>query len=241
MAHCTLPARRNAHLYRAYKSWISSPIFLSRLSTDIFWVPISQTINPLIISLMETARGPTRPETRISEADSYVHLSQVHNYWGLLSSRLQERVVVERRSLDSFHNLLFSLTKFYEATGFWPEHVTIISNEFKRARFLELHCKALDWPADRVTFVGIDPEYMSRDLERAVSVRDGERRNGFDPWQRDMLGWGEELEAKRKRRNPWLVKQTLFESDDIRGKSGVHYSVLDHREVLDGKPQPWGK
>lgn len=146
---------------------------------------------------------------------------------------------MERRALDSFHNLLFSLTKFYEATGSWPEHVTIISNEFKRARFLELHCKALSWPADRVTFLGIDPDYMAQDLQRAESVRDGERRNGFEPWQRDMLGKGDELEAKRKKRNPHLVKQTLFESDGLRDRSGIRYLILDHREVLDGKPQSW--
>lgn len=189
---------------------------------------------------MEYDRGPTRPETQISEADSYVHLAQMHDYWGLLpSSGLRERMIVERRSLDSFHNLLFSLTKFYEVTGSWPEHVTIISNEFKRGRFLDLHCKALSWPADRVTFVGIDPEYMAWDLDRAVSVRDGERRNGFEPWRRDMLGRGEELEVKRRRRNPWLVKQTLFENYDIRDRSGIHYSVLEHREVIDGRPQPW--
>lgn len=146
---------------------------------------------------------------------------------------------MERRSLDSFHNLLFSLTKFYEVRGSWPEHVTVISNEFKRARFTELHCKALGWPADRFNFVGIDPDYMKWDLERAASVREGERRNGFEPWQKGMHGCDEELEAKRRRRNPWRVKQTLFESDDIRDISGVHYSVLDHREVLDWRPQPW--
>jgi hypothetical protein len=189
---------------------------------------------------MGSARAPKRPETRISEADSYLHLAQVHDYWGLLPhSGLQERIIIEGRSLDSFHNLIFSLTKFYEVTGSWPEHVTIISNEFKRVRFLDLHCRALGWPADRLTFVGIDPEYMVWNLERAASVRDGERRNGFEPWRRDMLGKGEELETKRKRRNPWLVKQTLFENNGIRDRSGIQYIVLDHREILNERPQPW--
>jgi hypothetical protein len=195
----------------------------------------------LMFALIGTARGPTRPETQFSEAHRYLYLAQMNKYWGLLPSSgvLHEKIIVERRSLDSFHNLLFSITKFYEVTGSWPEHVTIISNEFKRARFLELHCKALGWPADRVAFVGIDPEYMTRDLERAASVRDGERKNGFELWQKDMLGKGEELEAKRKKRNPWLVKQTLFESDDVRDRSGIRYSILDQREILDGKSQPW--
>ena len=90
---------------------------------------------------------------------------------------------------------------FYETTGAWPGHVTIISNEFKRARFLELHCRAILWPLERVTFIWIDPEYMVVDLERAAGVRDGERRNGFDAWQGDMFGTGEVLESKRAKRN----------------------------------------
>lgn len=189
---------------------------------------------------MGATRGPTRPETRISEADSYVRLAQARDYWGFLPSPgLTERIVIERRALDSFHNLLFSLTKFYEITGSWPQRVTIISNEFKRARFLELHCRAIGWPAERVTFVGIDPEYMAQDLERAASVREGERRNGFEPWRRDMLGLGHELEGKRTKRNPWLVKQSLFENDEIRDRSEICHAVIDQREVLDSRLQPW--
>lgn len=194
----------------------------------------------LIPSLMGHIRGPTRSETLTSEADSYVNLAQAHDYWSLLpSSNFKEKIFVERRSLDSFHNLLFSLTKFYEITGSWPHNLTIISNEFKRARFLELHCKAIGWPAERVEFVGIDPEYMSHDLERAASVREGERKNGFELWQRDMLGLNQQLERKRAERNPYHVKQTLFEGDAIRDASGINYLVLNHREVLDGRPQPW--
>ena len=189
--------------------------------------------------MLGSARGPTRPETSISEADSYYQLAQVHNYWDLLHSELRERIVVERRSLDSFHNLLFSLTKFYEVTDAWPKHVTIISNEFKRPRFLDLHCKALGWPADRVSFVGIDPEYMAQDPERAVIVRKGELKNGFELWRKDKLGLGKELEGKREMRNPWLVKQSLFENDKVRDISGVRYLVLGQREVLEAKPQPW--
>jgi hypothetical protein len=189
---------------------------------------------------METTRGPTRPETLTTEADSYLRLAQMHDYWGLLpSSELRGRIVIEGRSLDSFHNLLFSLTKFYEITGSWPQHVTIISNEFKRPRFLELHCRAIGWPAAKVTFVGIDPDYMAQDSERAASVREGERRNGFEPWQKDMFGLGQELEWKRRKRNPMLVRQTLFENDEVRDRSGINYSILNHREVLDGRQQPW--
>ncbi len=185
-------------------------------------------------------RGPTRPETSISEAESYIHLAQAHAYWDLLSSPdLKSKVALEKRALDSFHNLLFSLTQFYKITSSWPEHVTIISNEFKRARFLDLHCKAIRWPVVKVTFVGIDPWYMAVDLERAASVREGERRNGFLAWERDMYGVGDELEGKRRRRNPWLVKQSLFETEELRDQSRIRYVITRQMELLDVREQPW--
>jgi hypothetical protein len=152
---------------------------------------------------------------------------------------MASRIFKEERALDSFHNLLFSLTKFYETTGAWPGHVTIISNEFKRARFLELHCRAIRWPLERVTFIGIDPEYMAVDLERAAGVRDGERRNGFDAWQGDMFGTGEVLESKRAKRNPWGICQRLFEDEEARKQSKINFRMIGPREILGDGLQPW--
>lgn len=164
----------------------------------------------------------------------------MRRYWGILkTSELVERIVLEKRALDSFHNFLFSITKFYEVTGYWPEHVTIISNEFKRARFENLHGPAIRWPADRLSFIGIDPEYMADDIERAKNVREGELENGFLAWQKDPHGVGLELEGKRTRRNPWLVKQTLFESEEIKVRSGIQFSISGIREVLGDGLQPW--
>jgi hypothetical protein len=143
--------------------------------------------------------------------------------------------------LDSFHNVLFSLTRFYEITGNFPDHITIVSNEFKRPRFLELHMKALRWPLDRVTFVGIDPDYMLVDIERAASVRAGERRNGFEAWERDLYGTGEELERKRQGRNPWNIGQRLFEFEEARKACSIESVTVGQKEVLGMGPYPWEK
>ena len=64
--------------------------------------------------------------------------------------------------------------------GKWPEDVTIISHEFKRARFMELHVQAMRWPREKVEFLGIDPGYMVEgsgdwDDARTSEVRKGER------------------------------------------------------------------
>jgi hypothetical protein len=72
---------------------------------------------------------------------------------------------------------------------------------------MDLHIPAIHWPVDKVDFIGIDPQHMNSDMARADSVRKGERMNGFQPWKMDMLGTGELLTEKRRRRNPWNVDQ----------------------------------
>lgn len=69
---------------------------------------------------------------------------------------------------------------FWRATGKWPEMVTVVSHEFKRARFMDLHIRAMRWPRERVEFLGVDPVYMDKESEewdevRASEVRKGER------------------------------------------------------------------
>lgn len=73
---------------------------------------------------------------------------------------------LQEHARDSFENLLFSLCRFHELTGSYPEHLTMVSYDFKRARFLEVHRAALRWPEERMSFLG------SRTLSRdAVQVR----------------------------------------------------------------------
>jgi hypothetical protein len=185
-------------------------------------------------------RGPTRPETKISEGESYARLAKLHSYWNILPSKdLERMILVEERALDSFHNMLFSITKFHEVTGHFPERITIVSNEFKRARFLNLHSKALRWSSDRINFIGIDPDYMAVDLERAKSVREGEKRNGFEPWEKDMYGAGAVLQKKRDNRNPWLIAQSLFETQEAKNRSGLESVCIEQREFLGKGPYPW--
>jgi hypothetical protein len=152
------------------------------------------------------------------------------------------RIIAEERALDSFYNIVFSLTLFYARTQCWPTHVTIVANEFKRARFEQLHIPALRWPLDRLEYVGIDPEFMTDDEQRALFVRTGERLNGFEAWTKDPRGMSDFLVGKRKRRNNWEVEQGLFEGDEdgvIKNESGISWEVADGREILGKGRQPW--
>jgi len=62
---------------------------------------------------------------------------------------LLERVVSEEFARDSYENLLFSLCRFFEITGRYPEKVTVIGFGFKERRFTELHRKAVRFPRER--------------------------------------------------------------------------------------------
>lgn len=42
-------------------------------------------------------------------------------------------VLLKERALDSYHNVLFSLTLFRARAGAWPARVTLVGHAFKRA------------------------------------------------------------------------------------------------------------
>jgi hypothetical protein len=210
-------------------------------------------------SLLVFSGSKTRAETDLSEAQSYLNLSQENDFWGTLhgfekdekEDVIRERILLDEQALDSFGNLVFSVIAFWRKTGSWPEKFTIVSHEFKRKRFIELHIKALRWPSERVEFVGVDPGYMVEgseafDAQRAGEVRAGEKERGFGAWQQDPFGLGVNLRSKRWRRNCWLMGQDLFVSDE-RQRSGVktkwvQYEVDGMRfleEVLLDEEQPW--
>lgn len=60
--------------------------------------------------------------------------------------------------MDSFQNLLFSIARFREYTGHFPEKITVVGYEMKRSRFVNLHRAAIRWPLNKFQYIGIDPE-----------------------------------------------------------------------------------
>mmetsp|Transcript_24576 Transcript_24576/g.55941 ORF Transcript_24576/g.55941 Transcript_24576/m.55941 type:complete len:176 (-) Transcript_24576:782-1309(-) len=99
---------------------------------------------------------------------------------------------------DSFENLLFSLCRFREIAGGYPERLTVVSFGFKRWRFEELHRSAVRYPRKAFDFEGIDPPGLS------PSVLAGERAHSARPFTHDPYGCLEQgLRAKRRARNPF--------------------------------------
>ncbi|KAM0555155.1 hypothetical protein ACHAPJ_006507 [Fusarium lateritium] len=192
-------------------------------------------------SVLVFSGGPTRKETKISEAAGYKSIASENGYWGLLQDGdHNDRILLEDRALDSYHNLLFSLTLFYARFEAWPTHTTIVSHGFKKERLVDGHYAAIGFPLDRVTFIGIDPPGMAavskdhdkQDAMKGVGLALGE-------WKDDPHGRGESLAGKRAKRNPWAVRQGMFPGDDC-NYGGLVVKLENGSEVIDEEAaRPW--
>ncbi|KAK8138961.1 hypothetical protein PG984_002341 [Apiospora sp. TS-2023a] len=197
-------------------------------------------------SVLIFSGGPTRKETQLSEAQSYLDIAAANDYFGIVDAKAAaDRIVCEPRALDSYYNVLFSLLLFrqtYDSGGntsaTWPEKMTIVSHAFKRERLVDCHCGALGYPLDRVNFVGIDPPGMADGTNEAAMKGVSQ---AIAEWKENPHGVGGTLAEKRRKRNPWGVSQALFDSDQSRTQSGVKTTVAeDGEEVLDpSATQPW--
>lgn len=190
----------------------------------------------------ENNSGPTRKETRSSEADSYARLAEASFYFRILpEGSARARIHNEERALDSYSNVLFSILRFWSIYGTWPTKLTIVSHAFKRERLVDCHCGAIRFPLHRVDFVGIDPPGMADGSNQAAIPGVAE---AVSQWRDDPHGEGRTLSSKRERRNPWGTSQILFPTEEDRGRSGVRSHIVEHGEhgsehLVDGVSQPW--
>ena len=151
----------------------------------------------------------------MTEAQSYLRLA-------LSSSSITPeedvyaRLTTEDFALDSFQNLLFSIARFKEFTGRYPNRISVVGYEFKKPRFENLHRAAIRWPENKFTYYGIDPydsEHVHEAIEGEVRVlvvffplllkAASKRKNGFIPYSKDAYGCHHPLLDKRQRRNPF--------------------------------------
>jgi hypothetical protein len=153
----------------------------------------------LIFSGGET-RAVSGPQT---EAQAYYHVADAMKLWPSGNeSSVRARTTTEEFATDSFENLMFSIARFREVTGKYPQKITVVSFSFKRRRFETLHAPALRWPSDRFVYVGVDPPASTGfDLARST---EGESKNAATPFETDPYGCHSEvLQEKRKGRNPF--------------------------------------
>jgi len=138
----------------------------------------------------------------ISEGASYFQVADAMN---LFEGTVRARTTTEEYARDSFENLLFSICRFREVTGFYPHHITMVSFTFKQTRFETMHAPALRWPEDRFHYIGIDPS--QRTGFNLVESTRGEDQNAAMPFLEDPYGCHTtSLREKRKGRDPFFRK-----------------------------------
>ncbi|KAI8945317.1 DUF218 domain-containing protein [Xylaria longipes] len=190
-------------------------------------------------SVLMFSGGPTRKETRSSEASSYANLAAANSYFCIFpEGSASTRIFSEERALDSYSNVLFCIVRFWEIYGTWPTELTIVSHAFKRERLVDCHCGAIRFPLSHVNFVGSDPPGMTDGSNKAAIPGVVE---AITQWKDDPHGRGNALSSKRMQRNPWGILQTIFLTEEDRSRSGVRSYISEdgHEFLIDGVPQPW--
>ncbi|KAJ2802755.1 hypothetical protein H4R20_003158 [Coemansia guatemalensis] len=138
--------------------------------------------------------------------------SESVGYWsaaermGWLTDDVFRRVVTEDHARDSFENVLFSIARFHELTGNYPDRVTVVGFEFKRSRFVDLHRRALRYPRIRFNYVGVNPPGDSEALSRS------EKSNAYNLFAEDLYGCVGPLAEKRRSRNPFKLSHGYAQS-----------------------------
>lgn len=148
-------------------------------------------------SLLVFSGGETRHAAGArSESQSYTALFQLLETERPILGSI-ERVTTEEFARDSYENLIYSVARFYEVTGRYPNKISIVGFMFKKERFTEIHRKAIRFPAERFSYHGIDPPGLKgEDLS-------GESTNARTLFEADLYGCRDKvLLEKKKGRNP---------------------------------------
>ncbi|KAK9370695.1 hypothetical protein V1509DRAFT_616560 [Lipomyces kononenkoae] len=141
----------------------------------------------------------------ISEAQGYWNLAMARSIISETNKEISMRVLTEEYARDSYENLLFSICRFYEFTGNYPQKITVISHKFKGYRFDNLHRAALRYPKSSFKFMGIDPP--------GEPPSQAERVNAVEPFQRDPYACSHPLLLEKKiARNPFRRRAPYIDS-----------------------------
>ncbi|KAK0461014.1 uncharacterized protein EV420DRAFT_1640517 [Desarmillaria tabescens] len=165
-------------------------------------------------ALVVFSGGQTRTSSTTTEAESYLRLALNSNVFGE----------------STFFSLLHAFTS---TSGHYPDHITVVGYEMKRARFTDLHRAAVHWPREKFHYIGIDPQAE----EASALARQGEHQNGYLPYSKDLYGCHSDLLAKRKSRNPFSrFHSYLTSSPELREL--FEYCPSPSTTIFQGK-LPW--
>ncbi|KAJ5360919.1 hypothetical protein N7517_010110 [Penicillium concentricum] len=222
-----------SHLGAPENEWLIEPF--QKGETPTFIDHVKAGLNALAAdshSLLVFSGGATKkPRTELSEGQSYLNLARDNNYFqgmSTISTIDSSRVIAETNATDSYQNLLFSLIQFRVYTGVYPQRVTVVTHEFKRARFMQCHFPAvglvpigpeIEDYTHKIAVIGINPPAEVTPPEKLTR---GETMNGIGLWREDLYGVNPDLVGKRARRG-WSSET----ENDVFSGLGLEDVVLD--------------
>lgn len=148
-------------------------------------------------ALLLFSGGETRKDAGPrSEAQSYWAVAESKGWYGK-QDNVRSRALTEEHARDSFENLLFSVCRFRELTGTYPQNITVVSYDFKEERFAHLHRSAIGFPEGRFVFFGTPASPGSKEaaMQGEALVR--------AQFQVDPFGCSGSLHQKRLKRDPF--------------------------------------
>ncbi|KAI7748162.1 hypothetical protein M8C21_002272 [Ambrosia artemisiifolia] len=77
--------------------------------------------------------------------------------------KVRWKALTEEHARDSFENLLFSVCRFRELTGSYPQNITVVGYDFKKERFVNLHRSAIRFPESQFFYLGTPAAASSRE------------------------------------------------------------------------------
>lgn len=149
------------------------------------------------VALLLFSGGETRKEAGPrSEAQSYWTVAESRGWFGKQES-VRWRALTEEHARDSFENLLFSVCRFRELTGAYPQNITVVSYDFKEERFAHLHRSAIQFPKERFSYAGtpVSPTSKEAAIKGEAMVR--------AQFQMDPYGCLGSLRRKKFGRDPF--------------------------------------
>jgi hypothetical protein len=155
-------------------------------------------------ALLVFSGGQTSPDSGpCSEALGYWKLAEHFGWWRLIEVR--PRAITEEFAGDSLENVLYSICRFREFTGEWPQRISVAGWGFKAERFTDFHRPALRFPCSRFHYLAVnDPEDLAAAEREEAATR---ARFGEEPY-----GGAGMLIGKRVERNPFRRQHGYAES-----------------------------
>lgn len=183
------------------KNWLLESYQRGQVSSFVGHIKrgVEEVVNDTEAMLIFSGGVTRRGAGLISEGESYWRVAGVvaGDVWG----KVKGRCVSEEFARDSWENLLFSVCRFRQIVGVYPKRVKVVSFEFKRRRFVDVHRKALRFPRGSFGFVGLD--LMSESGKMGIGA--GEKLNAFGPYKGDLYGCRSRiLKEKKMKRNPFI-------------------------------------